>query len=603
MNDMKHLVDVYDDTIVAKVLSSCRHRGYSYYALRFNELADEAGAEDLRQLYRELGDVCCARLEINSRRQPYRFIHKVFTGVNPARIELYAALSNLVSDALLSARLADFVWTFADGDVDKIPYAKRAINCYCKLPLLGKDWRVGLLDCYLRAVQIAKGLGESGRAYLTDIANRIDQEARSGRVNELKYAAEILNFVNKSGVHLSNSDALANKILLNVEQDGGESYLVRCEALDSVAVFLARVKKQPSEALVANVKKAKVLMSVGKEVLDGGGDKRLAGARYEEAERVLNAIPKAIRARYDVETLLAECREKSRAGYIDWNEHLQLFESPPVDLREQIAKSVAHVRGLPLERSFPSFAFMYDADVDGLKQATLDALSGTALWMICQKTILTEDGRAERTIPAYDPRDPESEDSKLRLDSEIMTFMYPNDIKFAVRGCLYPAYQTIKTEYDVPGQLFYDMCRQADFIPEDRVLSCTRALFLGWNGDFDSAAKLLVPQIENIIRSKLRMAKVETRHRNVAHTTETENGLSQLVVARSKELESLVGKNCACELRWLFGPAPYLNMRNVYAHGLVGDVSQDSFSIIAFYLWWFFLSRVVRACCVREESA
>ena len=556
---MKHLADVYDDKVVAKALASCRHRGYSYYAIRFDELACEAESEVLRQLYRELEEVCCAQLEINSHKQPYQFFHKDFSGVDPARVGLYVALSGLVSDVMLSARLADFVWTFGDRDVDKMFYAKHAIERYYRLPLLGEDWHAGVFDCYLRAVQIAKGLGESGQNYLSDITSRIDQEATSERVDELQYATDVLSFAIKSGVLLSNSEALVNKILSGVEHSGGEGYLVQCEALDSVAEYQSRVRKQPSEALATNVKKAKLLMSVGKKILDGNGDKRLAGARYEEAERVLNVIPKAMRARYDIETLLAECREKSRAGYIDWNENLQLFESPPVDLREQIAKSVAHVKGLPLERSFPRFALMYEVDVDGLRQATLDALSGAVLWMICAKTILTEDGRAERTIPVYDPRDPESEDSRLRLDSEVMAFMYPNDIKFAVRGCLYPAYQTIKTEYDVPGQFFYDMCRQADFIPEDRVLSCTRALILGWNGDFDSAAKLLVPQMENIVRSKLCVAKVETRHRDVAHTTETENGLSQLVVARSKELENLVGKNCACELKWLFGPAPFPN--------------------------------------------
>lgn len=598
---MRNLANIYQDEIVAKALSSCKYIGYSHYAIRFYELASEAENEELRLLYYELGEICSAQLELKTPQKPYRFIHKTFVGVDSVRVSLYQALLPRVSDSLLLARLADFVWVFGGKDVAKRQYAESSINGYLSLPFFGKDWYSGVDDCYLRALQIARSLGKAGERYLAAIAGRIERVIEAENVHHLRELSDILEFTLRAEMTPCNYGTLIDKVFKAIECYSAVDYIVPCHAYDLLIAYQTNVLNQPLLIAQTKVKKSRLLMATGKSVLDANGDKRLAGARYEEAERELSSIPKSLRTQYDVEKLMLECRDKSRAGYVDWNEHLHLFKSPPVNLRSRIETSIDHVKGLPLERVFPRFAVMYEADVCAIRQATLDSLSNTALWMIASRTILTDDGRAEITIPPYDPREPDSAESRLRVDAEIISFMYPNEIKFAVRGCLYPAYTTIKSDYDVPGQFFFDMCRQASFIPSDRCLSCTRALIIGWQGDFDSAAKLLVPQIENIIRTKLRSIKAETRHRDVKNATETENGLSQLVVVHEKELAGLLGKDCACELKWLFGPAPYLNLRNIYAHGLMGDVKQDELNIIAFYLWWFFLGRVVRACCQRDS--
>jgi hypothetical protein len=108
-----------------------------------------------------------------------------------------------------------------------------------------------------------------------------------------------------------------------------------------------------------------------------------------------------------------------------------------------------------------------------------------------------------------------------------------------------------------------------------------KALFAGFEYDFATAIHLLAPQIENVVRSRLKDAGVKTTTL-AQNGIETENGLSTLVVA--PEAERVLGPDLSFEIRALYCDAFGPNLRNEIAHGMVSDDGSQSFNVV--YAWW-----------------
>lgn len=130
--------------------------------------------------------------------------------------------------------------------------------------------------------------------------------------------------------------------------------------------------------------------------------------------------------------------------------------------------------------------------------------------------------------------------------------------------------------------------KQNNGLDPSRIGQCAKALYYGAQGDYSSAAQLLIPQIEHLIRGLLKANFVQ-------EPKGARKGLGALLYASG--IERVMSKVVLFELRALFMARHNgLNIRNLFAHGELPD--QQASGLESFYIWWFFVRMVVN---LRDE--
>lgn len=153
-------------------------------------------------------------------------------------------------------------------------------------------------------------------------------------------------------------------------------------------------------------------------------------------------------------------------------------------------------------------------------------------------------------------------------------------VSTVVPQLLRPAWQSLSGSRHMSRANFVDLASRSALIPVDRSASVGTALFYGYTGDFFTAFQLLVPQVENFVRERLRDAGESTTR--YAAGVEDENSLPSLL--RSTRLEPVFDVEVAFELRALFGGVGGPNLRHRTAHGQLSDAEEKSPYV--FYVWW-----------------
>lgn len=161
-------------------------------------------------------------------------------------------------------------------------------------------------------------------------------------------------------------------------------------------------------------------------------------------------------------------------------------------------------------------------------------------------------------------------------------------VALIVQDLLFPTWQTLQAVEALTLSDFAQLTRWSTIVPSGREIQVAQALLYGYGGDFLTAAQLLAPQLENMVRVHLGNAGERTS--SIADGIETENGLSTLMA--SQMADNVFGPDIAFEIRALFCSADGPNLRNEFAHGLADDSHRDS--VNAIYAWWF-MWRLVQA--------
>ena len=170
-------------------------------------------------------------------------------------------------------------------------------------------------------------------------------------------------------------------------------------------------------------------------------------------------------------------------------------------------------------------------------------------------------------------------------------------IALYVTRFLAPAWITLSAEHPLNLADFTFLAKESPLVPSGRESLVARGLHYGYGGDFTTAAQLLVPQLEHIVRVKLADAGVGTS--TSEDGIETEKGLSALM--KTEDADRVFGPNISFEIRSLFCSTHGPNLRNEFAHGLVDDTHINSAS--AFYAWWLIWRLVCSSFFNTERDA
>ncbi len=170
------------------------------------------------------------------------------------------------------------------------------------------------------------------------------------------------------------------------------------------------------------------------------------------------------------------------------------------------------------------------------------------------------------------------------LESKMYRDIAPLHRSFTTIGVLNPALQKIKLEHNISLFDWKSMIKDHPFIPPERVNAYALGFFHGFNGDFLSAAHILIPQIENSIRYLLDNHGEQTSKQLQDGTQEDEKLKKTL---ESEELKKLFGKDLIFDLQGLLIKKEGENMRNNLMHGRMND--DELFQPKMVYLYWLTL--------------
>ena len=156
-------------------------------------------------------------------------------------------------------------------------------------------------------------------------------------------------------------------------------------------------------------------------------------------------------------------------------------------------------------------------------------------------------------------------------------------------GWIIPALDIMHTEHRFTEADFIALARNSPEVPPGREELFGKALFNGYEYDFATALHLLTPQIEHMVRYRLKSVGAITTHTD-QHGIEDEKGLSSLV--GDPMFEQYFGEDLAFEIRALFCDHFGANLRNNVSHGLI--TTQECYSPHSIYAWWLGLKIVFR---------
>ena len=184
-----------------------------------------------------------------------------------------------------------------------------------------------------------------------------------------------------------------------------------------------------------------------------------------------------------------------------------------------------------------------------------------------------------------------TEDPNLREDAVMkQMYMFARTVDWNLRAVTYiePARRKILAEHRVKLHDLQFVVEHNPFVPAGREGLFLRGLHAGLHGDLVLAMHLLLPQIENSIRTVF-IANGGITSKLESDKTQDERDLGWLLTR--PEMAQYFGKGMAFDLRGLLVERFGLNIRNDLFHGLL-DIAHMS-SEGALYIWWLTL----RICC------
>jgi len=309
-----------------------------------------------------------------------------------------------------------------------------------------------------------------------------------------------------------------------------------------------------------------------------------ARINYENAIKYLRGIQKKYREKFGIEKRIDEIRKlMNNAGELSLSE-MGVISSGSIDISKFIEESINAVRGKDLLNALATLANIYSGPkVNELREYAEDMIMNHPLQAFIPFTGFSANGKVRSKRPGFDF---DNENNEEVFWSE-MVKKYMIEISISVQGGILPALEIVQQEHRISELDFFQISGQSPIVPLGREKLISKALYLGFEGDFVSSIHILTPQIENMVRYHLNQIGVPTTVLD-ENGIETEIGLSSLV--EIKEVHEIFGENLTFEFEALFCDPYGPNLRNEIAHGLLSiEYAQSEYAIYA----WCLLLRIV----------
>jgi len=401
-----------------------------------------------------------------------------------------------------------------------------------------------------------------------------------GRPEDGYYVLQLSDLLLRSGLGKPKSAAIANKlqVLAEIFESKGEPHTAREFFAGAVKWYQRAGEREKATEMTVCVAEGWV-----KEA-EAQGSQLMAGGFYESAIQVYRTIPRSERPPHKVDERVAELYARlSDAGEGALAE-MGIIKWPSTDISKTVESARNAVRGKSITEALLSLANIHGGfHVEELRSESDQMLRAHPLQALFPATHISRDGRViSKRQGGF-----EAEDYQATVWAEMIRH-YSMQTSFVVQGMIWPALEVIAMEHRIKEWDFISLARRSPIVPDRRERLWGKALFAGYERDFTTALHLLVPQVEHMLRTRLKLAGVRTRNLD-NEGIENEYGLSKLM--EIPEVSKIFGEDIAFEVKALFCEQMGPNLRNDVAHGLLDDDHCESFSAI--YAWWLSLKLVL----------
>jgi len=564
------------------------HDMYRCYEQAF-AAAKTAGDESAQAVYLLLGQICSIMLRPSD---PGDVWHPLFSLTNGGHsmtaedlrgepTQLLAAIMSEIDSPALRARLADIAWSNNRRDGAS---AAAAIDAYC-------DTVDGLLDGTLKT-QYGLKAGIAAKTPMhralqivrltTKPANR---PAKVIAAFERLYAAvrdqgDIGIFVQLAELALEfrvmDAATIAPELEAAAKATPHGAYPIAVKSAWDLAARLYQSLKDPDA-------RQRCLMGAVEQTLAMRGHVTGAGA---EASWVMEALQQLrhVQGQEELEIKLeADLRRLQKASLKQMGSFE--FDLEVGDTPQKVAK---HFEDLSLSDALRTFAMLDQSrDPDRLRSEVLDSAKSSPLMAMMPFTFVDAEGRTVTKTPGA-PHDGEPDEAWFTHMIDRSESVHRQR---TVAALIEPARLVIQARFGLEPQHFGAIVSLCPIIPESQRPIMALAFTRFFQGDFMSAAHLLIPQLESLLRQLLKITGSDPSKRS-DDSTEQDLSLKNIYVRFRQELENLLTPALAWEIDRLFNTRPGPALRHKVAHGQLGG--GDCYHPNVYYADWL----IYRLCCV-----
>ena len=578
-----------------EALNGAPREAYTAMFQAFSIAARQAEGEERHthgRVIQLLAFACAMHLDPMSRNEPFKPISVGLDGkpaiiprdFTEAHMAFFAQIVDDINNPLLKARLADLLWMHRS--TRHLQFALAAIDSYRSIPLDPETWASGTLKCIQRAITLARSIQSAAGSRLDEIEASLLDAIDSSTTEDGFFAIKLADVLESCELPGDQCAIVAAKVeaLALLFEEQGDVYKER-EYRHAAATWFRKDGNQ-AKSITMTIAQAEAWVKEAVARIQSDDRRYLVAVDcYESAIKILQTIPRVDRDQYQVDQHIAElqqcrteCRENSQG-------QMRPFATASQDLTDIVKNARSAVGNKTLDEAMKEFAGLFTISADQLRNLAVESLTNSQIRAFIPAFYLDPDNRVIAQHSGLSgPTPSEADEAVIRAE---MARNYDCMISLAVCGYILPALDTLTSEHITVKADFVELARRSPIVPPRREVLFGKALFYGYDHEFDTALNLLVPQIENMVRVHLKRLGAKTTNVD-ANGIETENGLSTLMDL--PQATAFFGEDVAYEIKTLFCDHFGQNMRNNVAHGLLDDgQSQSAHSV---YAWWYGLKLV-----------
>lgn len=536
---------------------------------RFGKLAanaDEAGDEQARKVFRLLEGICSFHFRVEDRGEPFgpMMVMDGKRSMIPADCRgeqsrvLYEVLDD-ISHPGLRARVADTIWTnhpsLGHG-------AQVAIEAYvdCVEGVLAgtfkhrhetdADVAYETLRILKRAFQIAASANKNGEIPERAKRNLDDILAVSANALELTVFRRASELGLSYGVLDAASVASSTEVLIAAAPDDTDPYFLQSAYSLAAEAHLragngdasreCRLKAAEQYVALADIRKASAMV---------------ASSFLMDAIQALRRVKGTKERRKELERKLRELQADSLDEMGSFGTH--------IDLSDLATGTIKVFDPLTLPQMLAQLANLCRSpELEDLKAQALALAKDSPLSAIFAGAKLDNDGKVISRNPGLSGRaEPTDEWFKHRIaQAEGLRR------EVAINGQFEPVRHYMATHYALSERHFMVIAELSPFVPTGHEYIFALGFARLMQGDFVSAAHLLLPQLENSIRYVLKQHG-EDASMIQADMIQEDRSLSVLLTAHRQTLEHILGESLIFEIDLLFNDRAGSALRHETAHG------------------------------------
>jgi len=497
-------------------------------------------------------------------------------------LDLYEAVLPLTDDTWLKARLSDILWLWTRRG--KTPdWARLAIDCYTREEINPDSWLSYQDKNWERALRLCLQLKDFER--LSVLTKRIIDGIYQDHCEYKFIVLWLSKLLVKTGCRSEEFNKLFSRLigLANELRENGDYYASRMYM--ELAIQISDRFDDKSDWLDS--------LEFYADCFEREGDSRLSGSAmvansfYEQAIEAYRKIPNKHRADRNIGEIISKLRHKVTLSGAKILDEMGKIEIPMPDVSDIVDAARNHVSGKIETRIAVLYFCGLDgagSDIETMRAEAVKTLEISVFKSLIGMTHISQDGRVIGRSPAHD-----FEDDKEKFSCAIYRQLIENylfNMNFVTGTSILPALDKLLEEHVFSREFLESLCFHSPLVPNGRERTLGLALWFGFEHDFSAAINLLCPQIEHIVRTKLKEAGEHTT--TIENGIEHEIGLSALV-DKPKFVE-VFGETVAFELKAIFADNLGCNFRNEVAHGLLDDNNGQSYYSV--YAWWYVLRMI-----------